>query len=131
MSPARKGRVALIILDGVGIGAAPDADRYGDAGSDTLGNLADAVGGDVAFARSFSTFLEGSLGKGDDAMQISRLHGSHPIVTGAVPGGAALGNVRPTRWSREPLAGLPAPPMTIAAPPSRAASSSRSVGGAR
>jgi phosphopentomutase len=37
--------VALIVLDGVGIGAAPDADRYGDAGSDTLGNLARAVGG--------------------------------------------------------------------------------------
>jgi phosphopentomutase len=32
-------------LDGVGIGAAPDADRYGDVGSDTLGNVATAVGG--------------------------------------------------------------------------------------
>ncbi|MDH3458931.1 MAG: phosphopentomutase [Gemmatimonadota bacterium] len=35
----------MIVLDGVGIGAAPDADRYGDAGSDTLGNIAKAVGG--------------------------------------------------------------------------------------
>jgi len=33
-------RVFLIILDGVGIGAAPDASLYGDEGSDTLGNLA-------------------------------------------------------------------------------------------
>jgi len=37
--------VALIVLDGVGIGAAPDAEEYGDAGSDTLGNVARAVGG--------------------------------------------------------------------------------------
>jgi phosphopentomutase len=38
-------RAAIIILDGVGIGAAPDAEAYGDAGSDTLGNLARACGG--------------------------------------------------------------------------------------
>jgi phosphopentomutase len=38
-------RAAVIILDGVGIGAAPDADRYGDADSDTLGNIARACGG--------------------------------------------------------------------------------------
>ena len=40
-----KRRAAIIVLDGVGIGAAPDAADYGDAGSDTLGNLARAVGG--------------------------------------------------------------------------------------
>ncbi|MFN8651155.1 MAG: phosphopentomutase [Gemmatimonadales bacterium] len=38
-------RAALIVLDGVGIGPAPDTDAYGDAGSNTLGNLARAVGG--------------------------------------------------------------------------------------
>jgi phosphopentomutase len=38
-------RAAIIILDGVGIGEAPDADAYGDRGSDTLGNLSRAVGG--------------------------------------------------------------------------------------
>ena len=38
-------RALLIILDGVGAGAAPDAAAYGDAGSDTLGNVARAVGG--------------------------------------------------------------------------------------
>ena len=38
-------RAGIIVLDGVGIGAAPDADQYGDAGSDTLGNLSRAVGG--------------------------------------------------------------------------------------
>ncbi|MCS6817633.1 MAG: phosphopentomutase [Blastocatellia bacterium] len=32
-------RVILIVLDSVGIGEMPDADRYGDQGSDTLGHL--------------------------------------------------------------------------------------------
>ena len=38
-------RAAIIVLDGLGIGAAHDTERYGDAGSDTLGNVARAVGG--------------------------------------------------------------------------------------
>src|SRR5205809_1859837 len=38
-------RAAIIVLDGVGIGPAPDTAAYGDAGSDTLGNVARAVGG--------------------------------------------------------------------------------------
>jgi phosphopentomutase len=38
-------RAAIIVLDGLGIGVAPDQDAYGDAGSDTLGNVAQAVGG--------------------------------------------------------------------------------------
>ena len=38
-------RAAIIVLDGVGIGEAHDADAYGDVGSNTLGNLARAVGG--------------------------------------------------------------------------------------
>jgi len=38
-------RAVILILDGVGIGEAPDAADYGDAGSDTLGNLARASGG--------------------------------------------------------------------------------------
>lgn len=35
----------LIILDGLGVGGAPDAESYGDLGSDTLGNMARTVGG--------------------------------------------------------------------------------------
>src|SRR5204862_3365064 len=38
-------RAAIIVLDGVGIGPAPDTAAYGDEGSDTLGNVARAVGG--------------------------------------------------------------------------------------
>lgn len=42
--PARR-RALVVILDGVGCGAAPDTDAYGDTGSDTLGNVARAMGG--------------------------------------------------------------------------------------
>jgi phosphopentomutase len=38
-------RAVILILDGVGIGQAPDAADYGDVGSDTLGNVARASGG--------------------------------------------------------------------------------------
>lgn len=38
-------RVTIIVLDGVGAGEAPDAAAYGDAGSNSLGNTATAVGG--------------------------------------------------------------------------------------
>ncbi len=36
-----------IVLDGVGIGAAPDADAYGDEGSHTLGHVLEACGPDL------------------------------------------------------------------------------------
>ena len=38
-------KVILIVLDSVGIGAAPDAAKYGDQGSATLPHMAGAVGG--------------------------------------------------------------------------------------
>ncbi len=38
-------RVILIVLDGVGVGAAPDAAAFGDEGAHTLAHVAEAVGG--------------------------------------------------------------------------------------
>ena len=38
-------RACVIVLDAVGAGELPDADEYGDEGSDTLGNVSRAVGG--------------------------------------------------------------------------------------
>ncbi|ODS57031.1 MAG: phosphopentomutase [Acidobacteria bacterium SCN 69-37] len=35
----RPTRVILLVMDSVGIGELPDADRYGDRGSDTVGNI--------------------------------------------------------------------------------------------
>ena len=38
-------RAILVVLDSVGIGEMPDADKYKDVGSDTLGNISKVVGG--------------------------------------------------------------------------------------
>ncbi|MBI5264704.1 MAG: phosphopentomutase [Bradyrhizobium sp.] len=41
-------RAMILVLDSVGIGAAPDAGRYGDEGADTVGHIAEACArGDV------------------------------------------------------------------------------------
>jgi phosphopentomutase len=38
-------RAVIVVLDGVGAGGSPDAAKFGDEGSNTLGNTARAVGG--------------------------------------------------------------------------------------
>ncbi|AMC93338.1 phosphopentomutase [Erysipelothrix larvae] len=38
-------RIITVVMDSVGAGAAHDAEKYGDAGSDTLGHIGEAVGG--------------------------------------------------------------------------------------
>ena len=38
-------RVVVLVIDGLGVGALPDAAEYGDVGSNTLSHLAEAVGG--------------------------------------------------------------------------------------
>ena len=43
MSTQRPERVFLTVLDSVGVGELPDADAYGDRGSDTLGNISRVV----------------------------------------------------------------------------------------
>lgn len=40
---ASRRRVLIVVCDGLGVGAAPDADAYGDAGADTLGHVLDRV----------------------------------------------------------------------------------------
>lgn len=45
MSNLQFKRIIAIVLDSVGVGAAPDAAKYDDLGSDTFGNIAKAVGG--------------------------------------------------------------------------------------
>ncbi|GEQ38562.1 phosphopentomutase [Tetragenococcus halophilus] len=41
-------RIFTIVLDSVGTGAAPDADKFGDEGSDTLGHIGEAYKGKLA-----------------------------------------------------------------------------------
>ena len=38
-------RCFLVVIDSLGVGEAPDADKYGDLGTNTLSNVASAVGG--------------------------------------------------------------------------------------
>jgi len=38
-------RVVVLVADGFGVGEAPDAAVYGDSGSNTLGHIANFVGG--------------------------------------------------------------------------------------
>ena len=45
MASHRIDRVALIVLDSVGIGSLPDAADYGDAGANTLLHVAEIRGG--------------------------------------------------------------------------------------
>jgi phosphopentomutase len=83
-------RAILLVLDGVGIGAAHDAAQYGDAGSDTLGNLARAVGGlDVPNLEA--------LGLG----RIAPLQGVNPAVA---PRGA-FGSMQPASAGKDSTTG--------------------------
>lgn len=45
MSDLSDRRAFVLVIDACGIGALPDADAYGDAGTNTLAHLAEAVGG--------------------------------------------------------------------------------------
>src|SRR5688500_12499524 len=46
-------RVIVIVMDSVGIGELPDASKYGDEGSNTVGNIARQVGLRIPTLRSF------------------------------------------------------------------------------
>jgi phosphopentomutase len=52
----------VVVLDGAGAGAAPDAARYGDAGADTLGHVAAAVPLRVPVLRSLGLDQAARLG---------------------------------------------------------------------
>jgi phosphopentomutase len=55
-------RVILIVMDSVGIGELPDADTYGDQGSDTLGNIAREVPLRVPTLRSLGLARVANIG---------------------------------------------------------------------
>lgn len=72
MTRAPRKRVILIVLDGVGAGALPDAERYGDAGSDTLGHISRAV------ALRLPTLEKWGVGRIDDLEGIAPV--PHPTA---------------------------------------------------
>jgi phosphopentomutase len=64
-------RVLAIVMDSVGCGELPDAARYGDEGSDTLGHIADAVPLRLPTLRSLGL------------AQVARIGGDRPAPRGA------------------------------------------------
>jgi phosphopentomutase len=83
-------RAAIIVLDGVGAGAAPDAADYGDVGSNTLANTARAVGG-------FDLPALESLGLG----RIQPIHG----VSDSRPAKGAWGIMEPKSAGKDSTTG--------------------------
>lgn len=59
-------RAIVLVLDSVGIGALPDAAAYGDEGSNTVGNIARAVGLRVPTLRALGLGRVVDLGGGPD-----------------------------------------------------------------
>ena len=76
-------RVVWIVLDSVGVGAMPDAAQYGDAGSDTLGNIARIRGLNVP---NLCDLGLGNLKPIPELMQASEPEGSYGRCTLASPG---------------------------------------------
>ncbi len=82
-------RAAVVVMDACGVGALPDADAYGDAGSDTLAHLASAVGG-----LELPTLERLGLGS------IVPIEGVAPVV-----GPAVYGRLRPLGPGKESTTG--------------------------
>ena len=77
-------RAFILVLDSLGVGASADADKYGDAGADTLGHIAQqcaARGGSLAIPNLLR------LGLGEAARE-SRGHPSNGLDTTIRPEGA-------------------------------------------
>jgi phosphopentomutase len=83
-------RVVVIVLDGVGAGEAHDAERYGDRGSNSLGNTARAVGG-------LKTPNMEALGLG----RITPIQG----VSAAIPPRGAYGRMQPFSAGKDSISG--------------------------
>lgn len=79
-------RALVLVIDSFGLGAAPDADTFGDVGSNTFGNLADAFHKDVGRKLHLPTLS--SMGLLQAASEASN---KTPVVTGNKPQAGAFG----------------------------------------
>lgn len=84
--PAR--RAILLVMDSLGIGAAPDAERFGDAGADTLGHIAEACANGEADERG----RRGPLHLPNLA-RLGLFH-AHRAATGNLAVGITFGDIR-------------------------------------
>ncbi|GEN24760.1 phosphopentomutase [Halomonas cupida] len=79
-------RAIVLVMDSFGIGAAPDADRFGDAGSDTLGHIAAACANGEADERG----RQGPL-QLPNLARLGLFH-AHRAATGSTAAGIELGD---------------------------------------
>lgn len=93
MSP----RAVVVVLDGVGVGALPDAGDYGDAGANTLRNVLRAAGPRLPFLASLG-FLHTLYGDGTNGL---------PAPSGAFGRLAAAAPGKETTSGHWELMGLP------------------------
>lgn len=90
-------------MDAVGAGALPDAADYGDAGTNTLAHVAEAVGG-------LDLPALGRLGLGN----LMPIAGVEPVPSPAVHGRLApLGHGKDSTAGHWELMGIPAPPLPV------------------
>jgi phosphopentomutase len=68
----KKGKIILVVFDGLGVGELPDADKFSDIGANTLVNTARTVGG-----LELPNFEKLGLGNIVDVQGISKV--SHPL----------------------------------------------------
>jgi phosphopentomutase len=85
-------RALILVLDSVGIGAAPDAAAYGDEGSDTLGHIAEACAAGKA-----NTGREGPL-RLTNLVRLG-LGKASRLATGRVPPGLESGSAPQGRYA--------------------------------
>lgn len=83
-------RAAIVVLDGVGIGEAPDAAAYGDVGSDTLGHVVGAMA-----SNQLKNLGEAGLGN------IHAINGLPPVISPT----AAIGSMSPSAAGKDSTAG--------------------------
>lgn len=90
-------RVFFLVLDSVGIGEMPDAERFGDKGAHTLGHIAEAVGG-------LNVPLLEKMGLGN----ITALKGVKPVARAIAAHGklAELSNGKDTTTGHWEFAGI-------------------------
>lgn len=88
-------RVIWVVLDGVGAGELPDADRFHDEGSNTLGNLSEQL--KKKHQRTLELPALGRLGLGN----LTFLHGVAPVTRGK----AAFGKARELSEGKDTTSG--------------------------
>ncbi len=103
------GKLFWFVMDSVGIGGAPDAARFGDEGSDTLGHIAEWFLNKKGRALDLPTLR--SLGLGEAYHQV---HGRYPAgwdqvpVSGAFAAATEISTGKDTPSGHWEMAGVPA-----------------------